>query len=222
MLLLILVYKMWWLLRVSKLKISRLNNAIEYKWLFVQTTKNSNYNPSPDNISPSVHFLFLKYRINLPLFSHRAIVNFLFSEACFEKCPNQTSLQYEIELSLTFFLLLMYTILLTYLLWVLFLSFQVLYVMYKGIINMMPIQHDVTFLVVWPRRSNLVAAVSMFLRSLTNFLNYFSINLLIHYFFSSVWPPWGQADFSWPLSKAMHSSLKQTSLKRTSSNRELR
>jgi len=86
-----------------KTKISRLNNAIEYKWLFLQTTKNSNYNPSPDNISPSVYFLFLKYRINLPLFSHRAIVNFLFSEACFEKCPNQTSLQYEIELSYLFF-----------------------------------------------------------------------------------------------------------------------
>ena len=69
-----------------KIKISRLNNAIEYKWLFVQTTKNSNYNPSPDNISPTFHFLFLKYRINLSLVSHRAIVNFLFSEACFEKC----------------------------------------------------------------------------------------------------------------------------------------
>ena len=71
-----------------KTEISRLNNAIEYKWLFLQTTKkNSNYNPSPDNdTSPSLYFLFLKYRINLTLFSHRAIVNFLFSEACFEKC----------------------------------------------------------------------------------------------------------------------------------------
>ena len=71
-----------------KIKISRLNNAIEYKMAIRSNHKKTRQitTPPPDDISPSVYFLFLKYRINLPLFSHRAIVNFLFSEACFEKC----------------------------------------------------------------------------------------------------------------------------------------
>jgi len=51
-----------------KIKISRLNNAIEYKWLFVQTTKNSKYNPSPDNISPSVQFFSLNTELIYPWF----------------------------------------------------------------------------------------------------------------------------------------------------------
>ena len=166
---------------------------------------------------PLSTFFSLNTELIYPWFRTVRSSIFYFLKRVLKNVTNQTSLQYEIELSYLFFLLLMYTILLTYLLWVLFLSFQVLYVMYKGIINMMPIQHDLTFLIVWPRRSNLVAPVSMFLRSLSNFLNYFSINLLFHFFWPPIWPPWGQADFSWPLSKAMHSSLK-----RTSSNRELR
>jgi len=99
-----------------KIKISRLNNAIEYKWLFVQTTKNSKYNPSPDNISPSVQFFSLNTELIYPWFRTVRSSIFYFLKRVLKNVTNQTSLQYEIELSYLFFLLLMYTILLTYLL----------------------------------------------------------------------------------------------------------
>ena len=61
-----------------KIKISRLNNAIEYKWLSVQTTKKLvKLQPLPRwSLSLCLLSFFLKYPINLPLFSHRDFTNF--------------------------------------------------------------------------------------------------------------------------------------------------
>ena len=71
---------------------------------------------------------------------------FYFLKRVLKNVTNQSSIWNWVVSYLFFSFWCIPSFLLTYLLWVLFLSFQVLYVMYKGIINMMPIQHDLTFL----------------------------------------------------------------------------
>ena len=146
MLLLILVYKMWWLLRVSKLRfrdsIMQLStNGYPFKPQKTQITT------PPQMISlPLSTFFSSNTELIYPCFRTVRSSIFYFLKRVLKNVTNQSSIWNWVVSYLFFSFWCIPSFLLTYLLWVLFLSFQVLYVMYKGIINMMPIQHDLTFL----------------------------------------------------------------------------